>query len=284
MTIETGDGLKRHVLTMRVSDGLLDRIRNAAKAQGRSVSQEIQSRLEMSFRDDTILGSASTSVLTKLVAGALALVEIESDKPWTKDRMTWEAVAAAVQTILISFQPQIDLDIWERHRDELFVFFNAAYELDRIRKIIDGLSRAYPFKDNFPPEIESAFAAAWEDYAPALDRVRDSARQILDGPMREHEERRRRAIAQGRELVVSRSKSKSGNVSLGGVMRMYASSGAFEPLNGLLPNSEEEILDCIRKIAGRADSDPAMDADAFRTTQPSWLEIQRDDYAVDQEA
>lgn len=53
---------------MRMSDSTRARINEAAAANGRSVSQEIESRLEMSFQEERIIGSAKAALLTKLIA------------------------------------------------------------------------------------------------------------------------------------------------------------------------------------------------------------------------
>ncbi|QNP43754.1 Arc family DNA-binding protein [Sphingomonas daechungensis] len=134
---------KRHVVTMRMSETMRERINGAATANGRSVSQEIESRLERSLQDEMLLGGSETTILAKLVIGAVALIETESGKPWNEDRMTWEAVNSAVRTILTSFQPQIDLDIWERHRELLLTFWIAspnsktcAAKLKALRRLI----------------------------------------------------------------------------------------------------------------------------------------------------
>lgn len=271
---------KRHVVTMRMSDSMRERINAAATTNSRSVSQEIESRLERSLQEETLLGGSETTLLAKLVASAVALIEIESGKPWNEDRMTWEAVNSAVRTILISFQPEIDLDIWERHRDLLLNFMDGVYELAAVRREIEGLAKAYPTKTDFPPEIRSIYEKAWAEYPTRLERVKELAKAVYEGPMTEHEERRKPAVRMGRELAVSRSASKSGNFVVGGVTRMFKRSGAFEPLPGLKDTSDltdDELFECVRRLAGQPAEDPDMEADAFATRKPSWLDLRDDD-------
>ncbi|WP_223276736.1 hypothetical protein [Sphingomonas daechungensis] len=123
-----------------------------------------------------------------------------------------------------------------------------------MRRKIEGLAKAYPSKTDFPPEVRSIYEEAWAEYPKRLERVKKLAKSIFEGPLAEHEERRRPAIRIGRELTVSRAASRSGNFVVGGVMRMFKQSGAFEPLPGLrdpLNITDDEFFDCIRVLAGQ---------------------------------
>jgi hypothetical protein len=269
---------KRVPVSFRTTPAMSEKIAAAAAASGRSVAQEVEARLELSFQEERIMGGSDTALLSKLIASAVAMIEIESGKPWTEDRMTWEAVNAAVGVTLRTFQPPIDLDIWDRHRDSaLLPFLDEASKLALIREEIEGLTKAYPIDSEMPEGARSLLYNAWKAYGPQLERVREKARIVFDGPIKEHEERRRAAVSMGRELGTPRQMAHRGNAVIGGVARMFFASGAFEPLPGLKDEpSEEEILGCVRTIAGKPPADPDMDADAFATRQPNWLDIEED--------
>jgi hypothetical protein len=142
---------------MRVTNAAYDRIASAAQASGRSVSQEIESRLELSFQEERMMGGKSTALLSKLIASTVALIETETERNWTEDRMTWEAVNAAVQRIIGWFQPSLDFDIWDKYRDSaLLPFLEAVWAVQERRDRMKGLEEAYPpSRLQLPPGVGS---------------------------------------------------------------------------------------------------------------------------------
>jgi hypothetical protein len=258
-----GEDAKRRIITMRVTNAAYDRIAASAQASGRSVSQEIESRLELSFQEERIMGGKSTALLSKLIASTVGLIELETERDWTEDRMTWEAVNAAVQRIVSWFQPQLDFDIWDKYRDSaLLPFLEAAWAVQERRDRIKGLEEAYPpVRMAMPAEIRAQYDKAVAEYPVALEEAKHRAKSVFEGPLREQRERNAEAIKLGRKIAGERQGRRAGSFIVGGIMRMFKKSGAFEPLPGLRDPadvSDEELLAAIRILAGAPSDDPDM--------------------------
>lgn len=273
------DEAKRTAFTFRTTTSLRGQLAAAAEESGLSIAQEIERRLELSFFEEAIMGGRDKALLAKLIASAASLIEIETQHRWTEDRMTWAAVNAAVQRIMSWFQPHLDLDIWKRYDPKLFAFLDRVNQLDQAKREIEGLAKAYPFFDEMPEEAKALHDRAVARYPELLDAVRKEARTFFDGPLKEQRERDREAIKLGRQIAGERQGNRSGSFIVGGVMRMYKTSGAFEPLPGLREAgdiTEQELFDCIRLLAGAPPDDPDMEVFKMKRTYEDFQEDEGD--------
>src|SRR5262245_16683392 len=74
--------------TFRVRATLDEQLAAAAKQSGRSVSEEIEHRLENSFQEDDRYGGPHLSALFRLLADYKALAEAKAGAPWKEgDRL-----------------------------------------------------------------------------------------------------------------------------------------------------------------------------------------------------
>lgn len=281
---------KREPIAFRVTPTMKDEITRAAEASGRSIAQEIEGRLEMSFFEDRVLGGRDTALLTKLIASTVKMVELETGRSWTEDRMTFEAAKVGIQRILTRHQPHLDFDIWDRHRDLMLHFLQSVIRLDATKREIEGLQKAYSPED-MPDDVKAHYERALRDYPEQLAKVRREARAVFEGPMKEQQERIKESVRLGAKIAGQWRGEKVGNFILGGVVRMYASSGAFEPLPGLRDAadiSDDELFACIRKLAGAPPDDPDMEVFRMKRTyedfagdedaeQPSGSPLERND-------
>jgi hypothetical protein len=94
---------KRANLTFRVRDELRARLEAAARVGQRSISEEIEHRLEASFRDEELLitnlgGTAGQRIIRPLLIffEFLAL----SGKDWTKDKETAGSLSDAIKIVV----------------------------------------------------------------------------------------------------------------------------------------------------------------------------------------
>jgi hypothetical protein len=266
-----GEDAKRRIVTMRVTNAAYDRIASAAQASGRSVSQEIESRLELSFQEERMMGGKSTALLSKLIASTVALIETETERNWTEDRMTWEAVNAAVQRIIGWFQPSLDFDIWDKYRDSaLLPFLEAVWAVQERRDRMKGLEEAYPpSRMPMPPGVRSEYDKAAAEYPVALEEAKRRAKAVFEGPIREQQERNAEAVRLGRAIAGERQGERAGHFIVGGIMRMFKVNGAFEPLPGMRDPadiSDDELFDAIRSLAGAPMDDPDMSVFRARRT------------------
>ncbi len=86
---------RRNNVTIRMRDDVKRRIEEAADSQGRSLSEEIEFRLERTFLEEAAYGGKELSGLLKLMVGAAEIIQARTDKSWSSDWETSIAVRAA---------------------------------------------------------------------------------------------------------------------------------------------------------------------------------------------
>ena len=95
----------------RPTPTIRENLEEAARANGRSMSQEVEARLEHSFVGDGfiqhMLGSDLSSMMAlRSLANAIASIEGKAGKSWRDDWAAREQVSAAFEVILDAFGPQ----------------------------------------------------------------------------------------------------------------------------------------------------------------------------------
>jgi len=98
---------KRFALALRVTGPMRRALEEAANSSGRSISQEIELRLEQTFSNEKVFGGDAMLGLLQMLAGAAAMVEArQGGKRWTSDWDTYQAVRRAWETIIQSLTPR----------------------------------------------------------------------------------------------------------------------------------------------------------------------------------
>lgn len=92
--------LKRANLTFRVRDGMREKLINAGEASGRSVSEEIERRLEDSFRINEEFGTGGRLDLLRLVSSVLRMTEWLTKDNSYKDRTALIEAKVAITVLL----------------------------------------------------------------------------------------------------------------------------------------------------------------------------------------
>jgi hypothetical protein len=90
-----GEAIKLAPLNMRTSPELRTKIEEAADANGRSLTQEVERRLITSFIFDDARGGPHIGALANMLCSAIQMIELSTGKKWTEDTDTWEAAQAA---------------------------------------------------------------------------------------------------------------------------------------------------------------------------------------------
>jgi Arc-like DNA binding domain len=101
-------GGKRHPLNMRTTKETRDRLEEAAVANGRSLAQEVEARLERSFAEEIGFGGAELRQQAYLMASAFAIAGQNSaaGKPdWLQDTAPYGAAMGAVIDALLIGRP-----------------------------------------------------------------------------------------------------------------------------------------------------------------------------------
>jgi Arc-like DNA binding domain len=95
---------KRANLTFRTRSGMREKLEAAAAQSGRSVSEEVEYRLERSFQQAEsiadILGGVATANLLLLISMAIQEVEKATGKSWREDAGTYDRMKLAAIYIL----------------------------------------------------------------------------------------------------------------------------------------------------------------------------------------
>ena len=95
---------KRKTLSTRITSDLRDRLDKSADESGRSLSQEIEFRLEQSFRAEDAyyreFGDKSLYMTMRWFALTLDEAQQITEKPWKKDEETFGIAIKALWTML----------------------------------------------------------------------------------------------------------------------------------------------------------------------------------------
>ena len=111
---------KRPTMAFRMSSHLHERLIASADANERSLSEEIERRLDNSFNDYDnfikLLGGQNNSKLLITIASAWSVVELLSDKKWTESQDVLDAMKIAAADVLAMVKPPHDQD---KYREDI---------------------------------------------------------------------------------------------------------------------------------------------------------------------
>lgn len=108
---EAASGGRRKVwmLSIRTTADLKGRLETAAEDAGRSVTQEVESRLTRTLDQEEVVGGAVTAAFLNLLGARIRDLEVRTGKSWHSDRFTWGAVRDAVINELDNHAPGTEL-------------------------------------------------------------------------------------------------------------------------------------------------------------------------------
>lgn len=123
-----GEETKKAAIAVRTAPSIHTALRSAAEENGRSITQEVEARLIVSFDRDAGLRSTHTELLLNRIAGEIADLESFTRKRWHRDRAT----AAALKKLLSDEVPAwIKVD---EPLDDLYVSKPLEQMLDSIER------------------------------------------------------------------------------------------------------------------------------------------------------
>lgn len=96
---------KRSQIPVRTTPKARARLQDAAKAAGRSLTQEIEQRLERSLLEENALGGPRTASFFQAAAALIQRVEDTTKASWLDDFETWSAVHAVLPSLMEAWQP-----------------------------------------------------------------------------------------------------------------------------------------------------------------------------------
>ena len=100
---------KRNNFTMRLRDGLKERLQESAADKGRSLSEEAELRLELSYYDEDAriraFGGDANYFIMQALTSTIKAIETETGSSWRKDPVTSLKVQQACWVVLRAFGP-----------------------------------------------------------------------------------------------------------------------------------------------------------------------------------
>lgn len=96
---------KRSAVAVRTTPAIKAALVEAAEASGRSLTQEIEARLEASFRRDRSIGGLLQDEFVRLATLYMDVVSEQADAPWFESYGNWEAVKNAVISLFNAIEP-----------------------------------------------------------------------------------------------------------------------------------------------------------------------------------
>lgn len=100
-----GEGKKRWILSIRTTADGRQRLVDSADANGRSLSEEIEARLQQTYQSDDAMGGFQNAAFVNLLGATIREAEAQTGKCWRSDPRTWEAVREAVTSQLEARSP-----------------------------------------------------------------------------------------------------------------------------------------------------------------------------------
>lgn len=118
---------KRSSFNTRLRSKLKERLEAEAQEAGRSLSEEIEFRLEQSFRDEDTFGGAPMASLFRLLAAAAQIIENDTGKSRDDDWDTYMITNEAWRALISASSPPVPDEI----RDEA----NPDHIIDRYEEL-----------------------------------------------------------------------------------------------------------------------------------------------------
>jgi hypothetical protein len=110
----------RVVTTLRLLPRVRDKLQAAASLNDVSTAQEVERRLEQSFREEETAGGAERAALLRLIGTVVSTAERRyGGMSFFDDHATALAVRAALNTVLDEVMPVLDQPLAEKHAELL---------------------------------------------------------------------------------------------------------------------------------------------------------------------
>lgn len=106
--LENSDERKKSQIPIRTSAALRDALVARAKEGDRSLTQEIEQRLERSIAADEVRGGVHNVRLLDAIAAEIATVESMTGKQWNADQVTFQLMLLSIPTLLKRHAPMIE--------------------------------------------------------------------------------------------------------------------------------------------------------------------------------
>jgi len=96
---------KTATLSIRTSVDLRSKLQNSLEESGRSLTQEVEMRLEKSFQTDEFVGGQRNAAFLNLLGAGVRDIELSTGQSWLEDGETWLKVAEQVVGLIEARKP-----------------------------------------------------------------------------------------------------------------------------------------------------------------------------------
>lgn len=106
---------KACMLSVRTSNELRAKLQHALEKSGRTLTQEVEMRLERSFLGDEFVGGTRNAAFLGMLGASIRDIELKNGAAWLSDQSTWEEVAALAARIIAERQPGANIEQADSH-------------------------------------------------------------------------------------------------------------------------------------------------------------------------
>lgn len=99
------------MLSVRTSNELHVKLQGALRESGRTLTQEVEMRLERSFQRDDFVGGARNAAFLDLLGAGIKEIEVSTSGSWLSEVQTWDQVADLVGRLVGERRPFPDDDV-----------------------------------------------------------------------------------------------------------------------------------------------------------------------------
>lgn len=96
---------KAAMLSIRTSSELRTKLQMALESSGRTLTQEVEMRLERSFSSEEFVGGERTAAFLNLLGATIREIEANTGKSWLEDETTFEEVGSEFAGLFAARRP-----------------------------------------------------------------------------------------------------------------------------------------------------------------------------------
>jgi hypothetical protein len=162
------EGVKRSSVNLRTSRGLYERICESAAAAGRSLAQEIQTRMEEAYAREAAYGGARLAAVLRRMAATARTIELRYQRSPLHDRVAFNALRRAWIDIIDDERPA-ETTASDAPVIELPVA-NVYYELPEGDRLYMSVTIKTDRTGHDPKDVERAISEMRTDLSDIISR------------------------------------------------------------------------------------------------------------------
>lgn len=97
---------KTATLSIRTSVDLRSKLQDSLEESGRSLTQEVEMRLEKSFQKDEFVGGERNAAFLNMLGAGIREIELSTGRSWLSDKATWSKVVELGSELLNAREPE----------------------------------------------------------------------------------------------------------------------------------------------------------------------------------